>query len=122
MKMPTKEPKFGKERTLDFTLAGMNYRVAPLAQKEMAGNTPIRLSLRREPENQHDENAIAVYLETYRKGMHVGYVPRGVAETLAPLMDGKQVEIESVWLTSVDPTGHTGTILLTLRKKLSQGT
>lgn len=43
------------------------------------------LVLKREPDNPHDELAIAVYDE---RGHHLGYVPRDSNEVLARLMDG----------------------------------
>jgi hypothetical protein len=41
------------------------------------------LELRREPENEHDANAIAVWAG----GSHVGFVPRELAAALAPELD-----------------------------------
>jgi HIRAN domain len=43
-----------------------------------------RLHLRRDPENPHDPNAIAVHSGD---GEQVGWVPRELAEELAPLID-----------------------------------
>ena len=43
-----------------------------------------RLSLIRRPENQYDGNAIEVW---WRNGLHLGHVPRGCAEWLAPELD-----------------------------------
>lgn len=46
--------------------------------------------LRREPDNDYDSNAIAVYAD----GAHGGYIPKDDAETLAPLMDsGKETRV-----------------------------
>jgi len=42
------------------------------------------LDLRREPDNEYDNNAIAVYTDT---GEQIGYLSSEVAEELAPLMD-----------------------------------
>lgn len=53
--------------------------------KELAASLPLgtELSLRREPENEHDQNAIMVYyLDT-----HIGYVNRQSALWIAPDMD-----------------------------------
>ncbi len=38
----------------------------------------------REPDNPYDPNAVRVVLS----GEHIGYVPKSVAEHLAPAMDG----------------------------------
>lgn len=43
-----------------------------------------RLELLREPTNKHDKNAIQVL---WGPGRQLGWVPRQLAETLAPLMD-----------------------------------
>jgi hypothetical protein len=43
------------------------------------------LSLIREPNNPHDPNAIALFR---RNGQQLGYVGGGLAETLAPVLDG----------------------------------
>ena len=42
------------------------------------------LELRRDPENEHDQNAIAVHA---RDGGQVGWVPRELAEEIAPELD-----------------------------------
>ena len=42
-----------------------------------------RVTLEREPNNEHDENAIRVLL----RGQHIGYIAREVAATLATAMD-----------------------------------
>jgi HIRAN domain len=118
MDVATKKHRYGKERTQTFSLSGMNYRVSEKGQKEMSEKTPIMVALIREPNNQHDENAISVHLETYRRGMHIGYVPRGVASVLAPLMDSGDLLVSSAWLTKVNPKAHEGELLVTLRKKL----
>lgn len=48
------------------------------------------LFLEREPDNEHDENAIAVFNESWEQ---IGYLSRSVAAELAPLMDeGYEVE------------------------------
>ena len=51
--------------------------------------------LAREPENPHDGNAIAVYAEGARR--KAGYVPKGYAKRLAPLLDaGAEIVAVSV--------------------------
>jgi hypothetical protein len=45
------------------------------------------LELRRDPGNPHDPNAIAVYLCPAHPGAQVGWVPRAVAEEIAPAID-----------------------------------
>lgn len=41
--------------------------------------------LKREPHNPHDSNAIKVYLSDLED--YIGYVPKGIAERLAPILD-----------------------------------
>lgn len=45
----------------------------------------VSANLRREPNNPHDRNAIAIYIKTYK----IGYVPRALAAQLAPIFDKK---------------------------------
>jgi hypothetical protein len=59
------------------------HHVEALASDEAAPGRP--LTLRRDPENEHDPNAIAVLLAG---GDQVGWVPREVAAELAPSLDG----------------------------------
>ena len=53
-----------------------------LAQEDVAPGKP--LELRRDPDNEHDPNAIAVHADN---GEQVGWVPREVAAELAPQLD-----------------------------------
>lgn len=50
------------------------------------------VELVREPDNAYDENAIMVMAQSVRDSanfdLHIGYVAREIAETVAPLMDG----------------------------------
>lgn len=52
-----------------------------------------RIRLRREPENPHDANAIAVF---NHRGVQVGYLPREEAAWLAPLLDSGVIRIGGV--------------------------
>ena len=60
--------------------AGRHHADALQSDSAAPGN---RLELRRDPDNPHDPNAIAVDAG----GEQVGWVPREVAETLAPELD-----------------------------------
>jgi hypothetical protein len=62
-------------------VAGTQFRPGALESDALAPGSP--LALRREPENEHDPNAIAVDAG----GEHVGFVPRELAEELAPELD-----------------------------------
>ncbi len=57
-------------------------------------NTDITLHLKREKDNIHDNNAIAVIATVKNKGSYcIGYIPRILAGFLAPLIDsGRSVQ------------------------------
>lgn len=64
-------------------IVGSQYRVgAREAIKELRKGE--ELSLRREPDNPHDRNAVAVYDVC---GQHLGYVPRQDAGAIAKVLD-----------------------------------
>lgn len=76
---------------LDFAIAGGHYHgLAATMSDLIAGD---RLELRREADNPHDRNAIAVY----RASVKLGYIPRAVNTPLAALMDaGRQIRADVV--------------------------
>ncbi len=78
-------------------LAGYQYyRASGIWQFLQLGET---LTLRREPANRYDRNAIAVWF----KNEHLGYVPRSENRTLAQMMDrGEQLEGRIVRLMEDD--------------------
>lgn len=66
-------------------LVGVNFR--PAEAKDLVKNLALgeALYLEREPDNQYDTNAVKVgYPAT---GTHLGYIERGMAESIAPWMD-----------------------------------
>ena len=62
-------------------VAGAQFREEALAAAELTPGDP--LELRREPDNPHDPHAIAVD----GGGQHLGFVPRELAEEIAPALD-----------------------------------
>ncbi len=70
-------------QTEDFLLAGVSHEGREHIIRELA-ETGSTVRLIREPLNQYDSNAIAVYLLT---GHKIGYAPREIAAYLAPLLD-----------------------------------
>ncbi|MDA8159556.1 MAG: HIRAN domain-containing protein [Desulfobacteraceae bacterium] len=69
------------------TVAGVQYHVGPVSLAQLRPGQP--LTLRREPENSHDELAIAVHAGC---GVKLGYLPRRLNEIPANLMDsGRRV-------------------------------
>lgn len=56
----------------------------------LKGNEPVRLV--REKQNQYDPNAIAVYVTCENAEVcQIGYLPKGLAADLAPLMSGPPI-------------------------------
>lgn len=80
---------------VETTIAGVTFegRQAQL-EEEHVGN---EITLKREPANRYDKNAIAVWSRQSKK--QLGYVPRRVAAELAPIMDRQtkmRATIESI--------------------------
>ncbi len=70
--------RWNDERLRVVKLAGVSYREQALQDDGFAPGR--RLALVREPENEHDPNAVAVWDEARR--LQAGYVPADVAPTL----------------------------------------
>lgn len=104
-----------KLRNLDLTVVGLSYRVTPAKMEEIAGETPLKAKLVREPENNHDSNAVAVYLTEKPYNFHLGYLSREVAKEIAPRLD-KGMEVEEAWLLSVDLVESKGQLSVKVRK------
>ncbi|WP_084365849.1 HIRAN domain-containing protein [Rhizobium sp. RU36D] len=76
---------------LDFAIAGGHYHGLAATMSDLISGD--RLELRREADNPHDRNAIAVY----RASVKLGYIPRAVNTPLAALMDaGRQIRADVV--------------------------
>jgi hypothetical protein len=88
----------------------------------MEDEVPLAARLKREPENFHDENAIAVIVkEKPYRDFHIGYLTRQVASELAPRLDAGTFNPTEVWLTSVDAETGNGELRVKYvkeRKKL----
>ena len=71
--------------------------------EKLAGVNPadILVTLRREPHNSHDSNAIAVYAAlTNHRVFFIGYLPKAVASVLAPLFDkGREPQAKAFRVT-----------------------
>lgn len=66
-----------------FALRGTGHYAAAVKAGRFTPGSPVRLV--REPENEYDPNAIAVYAESGRRV--AGYVPKGQAKRLARMID-----------------------------------
>ena len=80
--------KWDDERLRVVKLAGSSYRFDALQDDAFAPGR--RLTLVREPENEHDPNAVAVWNE--ERTLQAGYVPRDVVTEL----DGSEQAV-SLW-------------------------
>jgi len=73
-------------------VAGVLYGNRQSIIARLTGNEPCRLVP--EPSNKYDANAIAVEVALPDKTIEqVGYIPRGLAKTLAPLLDGETLQV-----------------------------
>ncbi len=102
---PRPEPKLRKHE-IALVVVGLNYRLTTSTRRLLADklkSEPIFCDLIREPDNRHDENAVKVVVkEGSYKGMHIGYIQRGVAAVLAVLMDEGGIQDETFALVSLD--------------------
>lgn len=87
---------------LECHIAGTNFR-PDISGIERALTVGIRLKLQREPHNEYDPSAIAIY---DANNYHLGYVPKTKNEVLAKLLDAgknlsatlKAKEWQNSWL------------------------
>ncbi len=78
--------------SINTRVVGMKF-VTPDATSRVLGLAPgTPLSLRREPGNAHDRNAVAVYVDQSR----VGYVPASVAASVAKIIDAEEHVVTAV--------------------------
>lgn len=86
-----------------FNVRGVSYHEAGHRAADTRPGRPAYL--RREPDNQHDPNAVAVYgvADTGRR-RKIGYVNKGLARSVAKRMDsGERI---SAWFMRGDPPGQ----------------
>lgn len=112
-------------KKLNLTCVGMRHHVTPTTLRKMGKECPLKIELRREPDNIHDENAVAVVCLEKPWKMKIGYVSRQTAAELAVRMDRGKVHFTEAWLTSADDESGVGEMLataeITPRKKKSPG-
>lgn len=91
-----------KVKEISLTAVGLHYRLTIPKLKKMEEAIPLKVVLRREPNNEYDENAIAVWcVERPFKDVKIGYLKRGVAQDLAPKMDSRDFKPREVWITEL---------------------
>ena len=77
-----------KASALQVKVKGTSRRQNELEKLSSVNPADISVTLRREPHNSHDSNAIAVYAAlTNHRVFFIGYLPRAIASVLAPLFD-----------------------------------
>jgi hypothetical protein len=93
-----------KEITL--TAVGFHFRLVPHQIEKLQQEIPIVLELRREPENEYDMNAIAIWGRERPFVMKLGYISKPQAAEIAPRMDAEEFEISEAWLLDLAPATH----------------
>lgn len=81
--------------------AWQSAELAALQRDDDSRAEPLRAILRRNPQNEHDENAIEVHVPAALTpdDCHVGHLPAALAARLAPLLDAGEewaAEVEDV--------------------------
>jgi hypothetical protein len=113
------------KKKFETVVVGMGYRVTTSTLRAISTDAPLKIKLEREPDNEHDENAIKVLIvekpyARHDEGFHIGYIPHAVALVLAPIMDTTGLPWDEAWITSADPETGMGELLLK-RKSLQDG-
>lgn len=81
-------PKDAIGRTWPTAVIGLGFHAFPSLQKILREGD--ELVIVREPNNEHDANAIAVYRETgwlIKNRQKIGFIPGSDAQEIAPIMD-----------------------------------
>lgn len=106
----------------EFTVVGMDYRLTPPSKAKLAELLPFVVWVTRDPENEHDENAVAVRIGDYEIPMYpmqIGYLRRQVAKVLAPGLDDGTVSVGKAKLVEIRDDG-TGVVEIWLKHKKSK--
>lgn len=90
-----------KAEALRVKVKGTSRRQSELEQLAALNPSDISVQLKRERCNSFDSNAIAVYAtSSSRVSYFIGYIPRAVADVLAPLFDkGKAPQVKAFMVT-----------------------
>ena len=103
-------------KKVTLSVVGMDYRVTKPTRQKMNEATPFKVRIEREPENDHDSNALKVVVadKTMQQDeMHIGYLSRLVASEWSPVIDKGKLKITEAWMTEVPDEGD-GQALLTV--------
>jgi hypothetical protein len=101
--------------TIELTCVGLQFRWTKSGRETLARSCPFPVDLEREPDNEHDENAVKVVIAADYKlkklrGKHLGYLRRQAAEHMAPRLDAGTLEVVKLWVTNIDPAMAEATI------------
>lgn len=103
-------------RKIEMVIVGLQHRLTPSTRNMLerrVSEAPVEVAIEREPDNSFDEHAIKVIIsDTPYKNLHIGYIPRGSAALLAPLMDTDEIKEIHGTMTDVQPMDGTATMLL----------
>ena len=104
----------------ELAVVGLKFRTKALVRDILAKNVPFKVELQREPDNKIDPNAIMVMVGPRFKvvrlrGIQIGYLSRGAAEKLAPLLDAGTTTFVSGTVHSVDVMGGEATATFRFR-------
>ena len=83
---------FIKGKTITTKLSGVTFGVAPKALHRLTQYEPddVDVTLVREPDNAHDEHAVAVHVGVNGSAtVKIGYIPRQLSRFIAILLDAK---------------------------------
>lgn len=76
-------------RVILVKVAGVTFEGRQGMIQKLTGREPVKIVP--EPDNKYDKNALAVHVAHDGEIFHIGYVPRDLAATFAPLLDGEDV-------------------------------
>ena len=90
------------KHTVSFEIAGAGFEGRQKTYLETvvgADRGDLEVFLERDPENEHDRNAIKVMVRNARTGSggQAGWVPAVFAKALAPVMDGHRRPVVAKW-------------------------
>lgn len=103
----------------EFTVVGMGYRVTFPSKRKLRDHLPFTVWVTREPDNDHDGNAIAVKIGDHEVPLYpmtIGYLRKQVAKVLAPGLDDGTVEVGKAKLTEIREDG-TGVVEIWLKHR-----
>lgn len=90
---------------LSFNVAGVTFENRQGLLYYIAKANDVKITLWRDKENKNDSNAIKVMVKADGKKFPIGFVPKKLAKTLAPIIDEKRAFI---FVNRFHITGYSG--------------